>query len=305
MAGSNPARPLERIEHPFRLLIKIELLKGFFVSATHIIFGWYSFDMSKKRLVVGNWKMYISSPEQAKKFVSTLRKKSRMFSGVEVVIAPPFPLLPAVLEKLKSSTIAVGAQTVSAYDDQKRTGEVSALMLEDLGVKYTIVGHSERRATGETEEIIGMQLRQAIAAGLTPILCIGEKERDAAGSHFSIITQQLTSALKIFANLLDKTQNKPKKLRLVVAYEPVWAIGKSAGDAMKPHELREMSIFIKKTLAENFDRATALRVPIIYGGSVEPDNARSLITDGDVNGFLVGHASSEVNEFVDILKACK
>jgi triosephosphate isomerase len=253
--------------------------------------------MSKRRLVVGNWKMYITSPEEAKKFVSTLRKKSRVFSGVDVVIAPPFPLLPAVLEKLKGSTIKVGAQSVSAYDDAKRTGEVSALMVEDLGAKYAIIGHSERRAMGEDEEIIGKQLQQALGAGLTPILCIGEKERDAAGGHFSIITEQLTSALKVFA--------KQKTLRLVVAYEPVWAIGKSAGDAMKPADLREMSIFIKKTLADSFDRATALRVPIIYGGSVEPDNARALMAEGDINGFLVGHASSEFGEFVEILKSVR
>lgn len=253
--------------------------------------------MIKKRLVVANWKMYIESPEEAKKFAATLRRKSRLFAGVDVVIAPPFTLLPLVVSALKGSTIRTGAQTLSHHEYGAHTGSISGDMLKKNGVTHVIVGHSERRAAGESEKEIHAQLSAAAKAGLTSILCVGESERDAGGAYFSTITDQITSAMPGFP--------KSEIHRLVVAYEPVWAIGKSAADAVRPVELREMSIFIKKTLADLFDRKDALRVPILYGGSVEPGNAGALIAEGDVSGFLVGHASAEIDSFVDILKACK
>lgn len=253
--------------------------------------------MNKRRLVVANWKMYIQSPEEAKKFASSLRRKSRVFSGVDVVIAPAYTLLPTVVGALKGSNIHVAGQAAAPYEGGAHTGFVSASMLRKIGATHVIVGHSERRAAGETEQMIHAQLVAASNAGLTAILCIGELERDIAGSYFSVITDQLNSALKSFS--------KSEAGRLVVVYEPVWAIGKTAADAMRSFELREMSIFIKKTLAGIFERKAALRVPILYGGSVEPSNAHDLITDGDVTGFLVGHASAELNSFVEILKACK
>jgi len=253
--------------------------------------------MNKRRLVVANWKMYVESPEEARKFASTLRKKSRVFSGVEVVLAPAFTLLPVVAGALKGSNINVAGQTAAEYESGAHTGFVSAAMLKRIGATYVIVGHSERRAAGESEQSVHEQLVAASNAGLTAILCVGEIERDAGGSYFSVITEQLNSALNKFP--------KSEAGRLVIAYEPVWAIGKSAAEAMRPQELREMSIFIKKTLAELFERKAALRVPILYGGSVEPDNARALIAEGDVSGFLVGHASVEPDSFVEILKAVR
>jgi triosephosphate isomerase len=158
------------------------------------------------------------------------------------------------------------------------------------------VGHSERRAAGDSDETVHAALRAAAGAGLVSILCVGETERDAGGAHFSFVEGQLSSALKDFP--------KQSASKLVVAYEPVWAIGKTAADAMKPQELREMAIFIKKTLAGIFERKAALRVPILYGGSVEPENARALIAEGGVGGFLVGHASTSVDSFIEILKQC-
>ena len=170
-------------------------------------------------------------------------------------------------------------------------------MVKSFGATFSIIGHSERRAQGETEEMVRVQIKHAAAAGLTPILCIGESERDPAGAYLGTIAGQLRSALDGF-----KKDGVPK---LVVAYEPVWAIGKSANDAMKGADLREMSIFIKKTLAEQFEKKAAMRIPILYGGSVEASNARALLDEGDVSGFLVGHASAEVDSFVEILKAVK
>jgi triosephosphate isomerase len=241
--------------------------------------------------------MYISTPEEAKKFASALRRKARVFAGVDVVIAPSFTLLPLVTLALKGSPIKTSAQSVSVFETGAHTGEVAAKMVKSFGASYSIVGHSERRAQGETDEMVRAQLGHAAAAGITPILCIGESERDHVGAYLAVVESQLREALKDF-----KKTGAPK---LVVAYEPVWAIGKSAEDAMKPAELREMSIFIKKTLAEHFERTAAMRVPILYGGSVEPSNAAALIKEGDINGFLVGHASADIDSFVEILKSCK
>ena len=259
--------------------------------------------MIKKRLVVANWKMYISTPEEAKTFATSLRRKARVFAGVDAVIAPSFTLLPLVSLALKDSSVKTSAQSVSVFETGAHTGEVGAQMVKSFGASYSIVGHSERRAQGETDEMVKAQLGHTATAGLTPILCIGESERDAAGAYLTVVAGQLREALKSFP--AGKVGAKPSTPKLVVAYEPVWAIGKSAAEAMKPSDVREMSIFIKKTLAEHFDRTAALKVPILYGGSVEPSNAGSLIEEGDINGFLVGHASTEVDSFVEILKACK
>jgi triosephosphate isomerase (TIM) len=250
----------------------------------------------KRRLVIANWKMYLKSPERAKEFARGLRRRTRQFSGVSVVVAPPFTLLSAVAGALKGSSLFVGAQAVSSFDDEKRTGEVSAAMLKHAGASYCIVGHSERRAMGETDEDIRAQLNLAATEGLVPVLCVGETERDAQGGHFSTIERQLNSALGGRGGAAVK--------RLVVAYEPVWAIGRSAGDAMKPGELQETVIFIRKVLADLLGRSAALRTAVLYGGSVEGENADLLLAEGGVAGFLVGHASTELDTFLPILTAC-
>lgn len=248
--------------------------------------------MAKKKLVIANWKLYIEKPEEAKQFAQALRRKPLK---AQVVVAPSYPLIPVVVATLKNSGIKIGAQSVSAFTRGAHTGEVSAVALKHAGVSYVIVGHSERRARGESDEDIKQQLQMAREAKLTPVLCVGERERDAAGAYLSFIENQLRSALG----------GSPRKgMPLVVAYEPVWAIGKSAQDAMKPAELREMSIFIKKTLAQIFERPAALKVPILYGGSVEPENAAALMSEGDIDGFLIGHASADIKMFSKIVTAC-
>ena len=249
--------------------------------------------MSKKRLVVANWKLYIESPQEAKKFVSRLRRKSRLFSGVEVVIAPTYPLIPTVALGLKGSQIKVGAQTVSHFNEAKHTGDVSAHAIKLAGASYAIVGHSERRAQGESDEMIQVALKRAIEAGVIPILCVGELERNGEGSHFTVLEKQLSALRGIDSD------------KLVIAYEPVWAIGKRAEDAIKAQELTELVIFIRKTLAEYVDRKAALKIPILYGGSVEPENASALINESGISGFLVGHASADPDSFFEILQACR
>ncbi len=173
----------------------------------------------------------------------------------------------------------------------------SAKMLKSAGALFSIIGHSERRAAGEDDKSVRAQLEHALAAGLTPVLCIGEQAREAGGEHFSVIEAQLGSVLK---NISKNTLKK-----LVIAYEPVWAIGKSVDDAMRPGDLEEMVIFIRKALVDLLDRKMALAVPILYGGSVEGANAAALIKEGGVNGFLVGRASARVEDFLAIIEACK
>ena len=248
-----------------------------------------------KRIVVGNWKMYLERPDEAKRLAVALKRRARSFGGATVVVAPPFLLLSTVAAVVgKSSALRLGAQSVSPQRDAKHTGDVSAAMVKHLGAAYVIVGHSERRAMGESNAVVRQELERAGEAGLTAILCVGEHERDQAGAHFAYIKEQLTSAIVAKSN--------PK---LIVAYEPVWAIGKTAGDAMKPQELQEMVIFIRKTLADILGRAPALKVPILYGGSVESANAKQLIGEGGVAGFLVGHASVDAKEFIEIIHACR
>ena len=161
--------------------------------------------MNKRRLVVANWKMYISTPEEAKKFATSLRRKARVFAGVDAVIAPSFTLLPLVSLALKDSSIKTSAQSVSVFETGAHTGEVGAMMVKSFGASYAIVGHSERRSpqsgfgqAGETDEMVRAQLGHAAAAGLTPILCIGESERDAAGAYLGVVAGQLREALKSF-----------------------------------------------------------------------------------------------------------
>ncbi|MDB5225689.1 MAG: Triose-phosphate isomerase [Candidatus Adlerbacteria bacterium] len=240
--------------------------------------------------------MYVDSAESAKKFASSLRKKSRSFVGVEVWLAPAFPFIAPVALALKGSTIKVGAQALSAYADAPHTGEVSARMLKGLGVSFVIIGHSERRALGEDDESIRAQLVQAGEAKLAAILCVGEHERVADGSHFQEVANQLSRALHGMTIPAG---------RLMVAYEPVWAIGKSAAEAMQGEEVEEMAIFIRKILSEALGREAANKVPILYGGSVEAANAQALIKEGGVSGLLVGHASADVDSFIAILSSCK
>jgi triosephosphate isomerase len=233
--------------------------------------------------------MYIESPEAAKRFISSLKRRATALAAAEAWIAPPFTLLPLL------KGVKIGGQTLSA-DVGAHTGGISSMMLKEAGASFCLVGHSERRALGESNEDIHAQLAAAANAALAPVLCVGERERTADGAHFSFIEEQLSSALRGVQSLANK---------LVVAYEPVWAIGKGATDAMKPQEVEETVIFIRKTLAGVLGREPARKIKVLYGGSVEPLNAERLIAESGIDGFLVGHASAKLEQFVEILKACK
>jgi len=241
--------------------------------------------------------MYVAAAEAAKTYAKSLRLKMRELSHDEVRLAPPFPLLSSVAQALAKSSIAVGAQALSQFPTGAHTGEVSAPMLKSAGATFSIIGHSERRAMGETNDAVRAQVLEASSLGLGIVLCVGERERHEGGEHFTFIKDQLTSAL---SGLAKKSVSK-----LVIAYEPVWAIGKHAGDAMPSHEIHETVIFIRKTLTGILEPDAAKKVPILYGGSVEESNAPEILKDGGVNGFLVGHASANLEDFVALLRASK
>jgi len=201
-----------------------------------------------------------------------------------------------LLSKLKRpKNIILGAQNVSNEEKGAFTGETSVSMLKDLDIKFVIVGHSERRATGEGNEIIRKKLERVFAVGLTPILCIGEKNRDKDGNHLSFLSTQIKECLSGI--------QKKDLLGMIIAYEPVWVIGKSYKESMSPTDIHETTLFIKKVAGELFGKDIADSFKILYGGSVEAENARGVVEYGNVSGFLVGHASLVPETFSIILKA--
>lgn len=247
----------------------------------------------KKPLIVANWKRYIEKKDVA---VAAAKAVARGSASVQaqLVVCPSFVHLDAVGKALSGKDVALGAQALSFKEGATQTGEVSASMLADLKVKYVIVGHSERRAMGESNEVVRLLVKEALNAKLSPILCIGEASRDSSGEHYDALTKELRESLG--------TLSAADAKRLVVAYEPVWAIGKRASDALDAQALEETVLYIRKVLAETIGRTAALSTPILYGGSVEPDNAEGLMRTG-VAGFLVGHASVDPKSLMAIAKA--
>src|SRR3989344_3369452 len=240
-----------------------------------------------KKLVVANWKMH-DSPEEALWLARAIKRKVGK-SGAEVVVCAPSPLTSLLSPIFAGSSVKVGAQDVSVYESGAHTGEVPARLLKASGVTYVIVGHSERRAMGESDEAIAEKMARVSDVKLIPILCVGEETRDGGGNHFGVIERQLRAGLAKVGK---------KAPPFVVAYEPVWAIGKKADDAMNHMELQETVIFIRKIIVSLFGRSPGLAAPVLYGGSVEETNVGSLMKEGGMQGFLVGHASLNLKAFV-------
>jgi len=235
------------------------------------------------KLIVGNWKMYKSAWE-TQVHCARLKDELRGVDGVEVGVAPPTTALWAAVHELGGTDIAVYAQNVHWEDEGAYTGEVSAAMLLEIGVGGAIVGHSERRQHfGETDENVARRAAHALAAGLHVIACVGELEQEReAGATEDVLRRQVTA-------IKDAVGDEPGWL--VIAYEPVWAIG--TGKTATPEQAQEAHAFIR----------SLLDVPILYGGSVKADNARELLAQRDVGGALVGGASLDVESFVRICQA--
>ncbi len=251
--------------------------------------------VKKRNLVVANWKMNPGSLEEAKKIFNGVRNAAKGLKNTDVVICPPWPFLLPLSKLKRSKNLFWGGQNSGSELKGAFTGEVSAEQVKSVGAGFVIIGHSERRAMGETDEIVKKKLQIAFDVGLTPILCVGEKHRDKEGTHLNLIKSQLKGCL---AGL-------PKKhlVGIRIAYEPVWAIGRSWKDAMSPTDIHETVLFIKKVIGEVFGRDIAGSVRVLYGGSVEPENVTAVMEYGNVSGLLVGHASLKPEEFSTILKA--
>ncbi len=245
------------------------------------------------KLVVGNWKMNPQSPQEAVKIFAGIKRVSGKVRGVDVVVCPPFPFL-SLFSKKVDGAVSLGAQDVFWVDAGSFTGEVSVQMLKNTRCSHVIVGHSERRAFGETNEIVSKKIESVLKLGLTAILCIGEKERDKNGDYLAFLKNQIKESLE--------KVNKKTLPQIVIAYEPIWAIGKSFAEAMQGNDMQEMSIFIKKTLVELFGKEESTKNLILYGGSVAPINASDLASNGAIDGFLVGRQSLEPASFGEIIK---
>jgi len=249
---------------------------------------------SRATFVIGNWKMNPRTVRDAEKIVTELQKKYAR-PKTTVILAVPFLHLAAV-KKIMKKPYLLAAQTVHAGDVGPNTGSVSAPMQKDLGVMGAIVGHSERRVEGETDAVINSQVRALLQNAMMPIVCVGERERDHHGKYYSFVEAQVRAALL--------GVSRKDVARVVVAYEPVWAIssGDGKGQTATPHDAHEMKLFIQKILVELYGRTIALRVPVLYGGSVNETTAPTLMKDGDIDGFLVGGASLKPAAFVSIIR---
>ena len=249
----------------------------------------------RKKIVAGNWKMNTGFDE-AVELVKGIMKGSAGSGNIDRIVFPPFPYLKTIRELLvEESAFYVGAQNCSEHEKGAYTGEVSARMLRDVGCRYVLVGHSERRTYfNESAAQLKGKTAQALNNHLHVILCIGEKlEERKSSRHFDVVEKQLHEALKDYpAGQLDK---------LVLAYEPVWAIG--TGETATPDQAQEMHARIRKLFSGLFGKEAASRISILYGGSCTPKNARELFSCPDVDGGLIGGASLKADDFCAIISS--
>lgn len=248
-----------------------------------------------RKIVVANWKMNPGTQKEARVIFDGIVKNSKNTKDIDVVICPPFPFL-SIGEKLKIKNVSLGAQNVFEKIIGPYTGEVSPKMLTNLGVKYVILGHSERRALGDTDTIINKKILMALKSKLMPILCVGENTRDSNGFYLAFIKHQIIECL----SSVPKNQIK----NLIIAYEPIWAIGENAIHEATKEDFVEIQIFIKKVIADIYDMKTAVAISVIYGGSVHANNAKEYISAG-AKGLLVGRDSLSVKKFGEIIKNIK
>ncbi len=253
--------------------------------------------MSNKKIVVGNWKMNPGTVDEAKRIARKTRRAASKLEHTDAVVCPPFPFILAAASRKKYLHYHLGAQSASFETGGAHTGEVSANVLRDIGVEYVIVGHSETRREGanigDTDETVSNRVIAVLEAGMKAILCVGEKNRDESGAHFDFVKDQMRKSLADVPKLRSQD--------VILAYEPVWAIG--AKESMKPEDICEMAIFVKKIFSDIFGNDSAQKVQVLYGGSVNFHNAADIMKIGQVDGLLVGRESLNAVGFVELLKA--
>ncbi len=244
-------------------------------------------------LIAGNWKMHKTPAETAELLSALVARLPTTLSGREVVVAPPFIALETAARTLRGSPIRLSAQNLHTETHGAFTGEVSGPMLKAVGCQYVIIGHSERRQYyGETDEQVAQKVKAAQRESLTPIMCVGETlaERER-GDMFSVISRQIRAGLA--------GQTAQAIAALVLAYEPIWAIG--TGKTASPEQAQEVHATIRQTLSELAGQSSAAAVRIVYGGSVKPDNVDGLLVQPDIDGALVGGASLQADSFARIV----
>lgn len=243
-----------------------------------------------KMILVANWKMNPDTMAEAKIIAETTKKSIKNKKNIELVVCPPFIFLQEISNMFSNmKNLHIGAQDVYGGETKSVAGEVGLDMLAGSKVKYALVGHSSRRDMCESDEVIAEKVANVIKSRMTPILCIGEETRNETGEFYIFVKNQL-----------EKSLSKIKKIQLkniIIAYEPVWAIGKKDSEAMKADDLHEMTIFIRKVLSDKFGTKDITSIPILYGGSVSKKNINDLVKDSGVQGFLVGRESLNIQNF--------
>jgi triosephosphate isomerase len=247
----------------------------------------------RKPIIAGNWKMYKTIPE-AKQLVSGLIEKLNGYTQVEVVFCPTFTALSAVKELVKGTPFGLGAQNLYWKEQGAFTGEISPLMLKDIGCDYVIIGHSERREHfGETDATVNLKVKAALAAGIKPIICVGESlAQREAGETNTLVKRQTEQALADIDPAVIPD--------IVIAYEPIWAIG--TGKSSNGNDANQVCSLIRTTVAGKFGNDAAQKMRIQYGGSVKAENIKEYMDQPDIDGALVGGASLDVDSFMKIVK---
>ena len=245
----------------------------------------------RKQIVAGNWKMNTDKVE-AQEITSQVVEKLNSSNDTKVIIAPPFTQLDAVGKIINDQPMALASQNVYHEDKGAFTGEISIAMLKGLHVEYAIIGHSERRAIfNEDDHLLALKVKKCIDENITPIFCVGEELDDRKqNEHFSVVKRQLTKGLALLSSEMFDN--------LIVAYEPVWAIG--TGETASPQQAQEMHAYIRKELAALSSEKQADDCSILYGGSVKPNNAEELFSQNDIDGGLIGGASLKPDDFIAI-----
>jgi len=254
-----------------------------------------TFNKMRMKIVAGNWKMNTTVPEGIELAKAVVAKSAEVPSDVKLIIATPFTHLWPVAEAVKGSVVSLSAENCADKEKGAYTGEVSAAMLASAGCEYTILGHSERRQYyGETDEKLVEKTKLALANGLKVILCVGENlEEREAGKHFDVCEAQIKNVLYNFTS--------EEMANIVIAYEPVWAIG--TGKTATSEQAEEIHAFIRKTVADKFGAEVAENTSILYGGSCKPSNAKELFARKDIDGGLIGGAALKADDFIAIAQS--
>ncbi|MFD0871710.1 MULTISPECIES: triose-phosphate isomerase [Paenibacillus] len=249
----------------------------------------------RKPIIAGNWKMF-KTVKEAREFASQVKGKAEV-DGVEAVICAPYTQLAALVDALQGTSIKVGAQNLHWEESGAYTGEISGPMLQETGVQYVIIGHSERRAYfAETDETVNKKVHAAFKYGLTPIVCVGEKlEEREAGRTKEVCKTQTAGALQGLT--------AEQAAQVVIAYEPIWAIG--TGKSSTAEDANDVISYIRQLVQEQFDAATAEAIRIQYGGSVKPGNIREYMQMSDIDGALVGGASLEPDSYIQLVEGAR